>query len=59
VAVEDDAFAAVVLPLLEEFLAARGQSEFAATLVAVTRIRHALAGSARHGDAAPQPHARS
>lgn len=39
VAVADAGFAAVVLPLLEEFLSSRGQSEHAATLVAVTRIR--------------------
>jgi hypothetical protein len=41
VAIDNAAFAGVVLPLLEEFLASRGQSEFAATLVAVTQIRHA------------------
>ena len=41
IAVSDVAFARVVLPLLEEFMTTRGQSEHAATLVAVTRIRHA------------------
>jgi hypothetical protein len=46
VAVADAGFAAVVLPLLEEFLAVRGQSEHAATLVAVTRVRAAHAASA-------------
>ena len=46
VAVDDAGFAKVVLPLLEEFLAVRGQSEHAATLVAVTRVRHAHAGLA-------------
>ena len=39
-ALEDAAFAAGVLPLLEEFMTSRGQSERAACLVAVTRIRH-------------------
>jgi hypothetical protein len=39
-ALEDSAFAAGVLPLLEEFMISRGQSERAACLVAVTRIRH-------------------
>jgi hypothetical protein len=39
-ALEDGAFAAGVLPLLEEFMISRGQSERAACLVAVTRIRH-------------------
>jgi hypothetical protein len=39
-ALEDGAFAAGVLPLLEEFMLSRGQSERAACLVAVTRIRH-------------------
>jgi hypothetical protein len=37
---EDAEFAAGVLPLLEEFMTSRGQSERAACLVAVTRIRH-------------------
>jgi hypothetical protein len=40
-ALEDVDFARGALPLLEEFLASRGQSERAACLVAVTRIRHA------------------
>jgi hypothetical protein len=40
-ALEDAAFAAGVLPLLVEFMTSRGQSERAACLVAVTRIRHA------------------
>jgi hypothetical protein len=40
-ALEDKEFAAGVLPLLEEFMTSRGQSERAACLVAVTRIRHA------------------
>jgi hypothetical protein len=39
-ALEDAEFAAGVLPLLEEFMTSRGQSEKAACLVAVTRIRH-------------------
>jgi hypothetical protein len=39
-ALEDAAFAAGVLPLLEEFMTSRGQSERAACLVAVTRVRH-------------------
>ncbi len=39
-ALEDAAFAAGILPLLEEFMTSRGQSECAACLVAVTRIRH-------------------
>jgi hypothetical protein len=39
-ALEDAAFASGVLPLLEEFMTSRGQSERAACLVAVTRIRH-------------------
>lgn len=39
-AAEHDAeLAAFVLPLLEEFMGSRGQSEFAACLVAVTRLR--------------------
>jgi hypothetical protein len=37
---EDAAFARVALPVLEEFMRSRGQSERAACLVAVTRIRH-------------------
>jgi hypothetical protein len=40
-ALEEAEFAAGVLPLLEEFMTSRGQSERAACLVAVTRIRHA------------------
>jgi hypothetical protein len=39
-ALEDAAFASGVLPLLLEFMTSRGQSEKAACLVAVTRIRH-------------------
>jgi hypothetical protein len=39
-ALEDAEFASGVLPLLEEFMTSRGQSERAACLVAVTRIRH-------------------
>jgi hypothetical protein len=39
-ALEDPAFASGVLPLLLEFMTSRGQSEKAACLVAVTRIRH-------------------
>jgi hypothetical protein len=39
-ALEDAGFAAGILPLLEEFMTSRGQSERAACLVAVTRIRH-------------------
>jgi hypothetical protein len=39
-ALEDAAFAGGVLPLLEEFMTSRGESERAACLVAVTRIRH-------------------
>ncbi len=39
-ALEDAAFAAGVLPLLEEFMTSRGPSERDACLVAVTRIRH-------------------
>jgi hypothetical protein len=39
-AIEDTAFAGGILPLLEEFMISRGQSERAACLVAVTRIRH-------------------
>jgi hypothetical protein len=38
-ALEDAAFAAGVLPLLQEFMTSRGQSERDACLVAVTRIR--------------------
>jgi hypothetical protein len=37
---EEAEFARVVLPPLEEFMNSRGQSERAACLVAVTRIRH-------------------
>src|SRR5207244_10910831 len=40
-ALEDVNFARVILPVFEEFMTTRGQSEFAATLVAVTRIKHA------------------
>jgi hypothetical protein len=39
-ALEEAEFARVVLPVLEEFMDSRGQSEQAACLVAVTRIRH-------------------
>jgi hypothetical protein len=39
-ALEDADFARAILPLLEEFMTSRGQSEMAACLVAVTRIRH-------------------
>jgi hypothetical protein len=39
-ALEDVNFAKVILPVFEEFMTTRGQSEFAATLVAVTRIKH-------------------
>jgi hypothetical protein len=39
-AIEDAQFAAGIVPLLEEFMTSRGQSERAACLVAVTRIRH-------------------
>jgi len=50
-ALEDADFAAGVLPLLEEFMTSRGQSERAACLVAVTRIRHARpALPARNGN---------
>ena len=38
-AVEDEAFARVILPLLEEFMLSKGKSEMAACLVAVTRIK--------------------
>jgi hypothetical protein len=38
-ALEDGAFAQVVLPLMQEFMTSRGQSERDACLVAVTRIR--------------------
>ena len=41
-AIDDHEFAAVVLPVLEEFLQSSGMSEHAACLVAVTRIRKAL-----------------
>ena len=37
-AVEDVAFARVIVPLLREFLVSRGPSERAACLVALTRI---------------------
>jgi len=40
-AFEDSQFAKIILPLLDEFMGSRGQSEQAACLVAVTRIRHA------------------
>jgi hypothetical protein len=39
-ALNDADFARGILPLLEEFMVSRGQSERAACLVAVTRIRH-------------------
>ncbi len=39
-ALEDQEFAAGILPLLDEFMISRGVSERAACLVAVTRIRH-------------------
>jgi hypothetical protein len=39
-ALEDAEFAGGIMPLLEEFMISRGQSEKAACLVAVTRIRH-------------------
>jgi len=42
-ALEDAAFAEAVLPLLEEFLESSGQSEQAACLVAVTRIKRRFA----------------
>jgi hypothetical protein len=38
-AIEEEAFARGLLPLLQEFMTSRGQSEHAACLVAVTRIR--------------------
>jgi hypothetical protein len=43
-AVEDAAFARVVLPLFREMLASRGQSERAACLVAIARIEKAHSG---------------
>jgi hypothetical protein len=43
-ALEDGAFAAGVSPLLQEFMVSRGESEKAACLVALTRIRHTHAG---------------
>ena len=39
-AIEDEAFAVGILPLLDEFVLSRGKSEQAACLVAITRIRH-------------------
>ena len=39
-ALEDAQFAVGIVPLLEEFMTSRGQSERAACLVAVTRIKH-------------------
>jgi hypothetical protein len=48
-ALEDAEFAGGVLPLLEEFMTSRGQSERAACLVAVMRIRH------RHAALSTQP----
>jgi len=39
-AIEDEAFAAGILPLLDEFVHSKGKSEQAACLVAITRIRH-------------------
>jgi hypothetical protein len=41
-ALDDPAFAAGVLPLLEEFMTSRGLSERAACLVAVTRIKRRM-----------------
>jgi hypothetical protein len=38
-AVEDESYARVVLPLLEEFMLSKGKSEMAACLVAATRIK--------------------
>ncbi len=54
-ALEDAQFAAGILPLLEEFMTSRGQSERTACLVAVTRIRHthpALRAPDGNGEAA-------
>lgn len=39
-AIEEEAFAGGILPLLDEFVHSRGKSERAACLVAITRIRH-------------------
>jgi hypothetical protein len=39
-ALEDIDFARIILPVLEEFMESRGQSEQAVCLVAVTRIRN-------------------
>jgi hypothetical protein len=52
-ALEDTEFARGVLPLLEEFMVSRGQSERAACLVSVTRLRHTHPGlrGEREGDA--------
>jgi hypothetical protein len=50
-ALEDAEFAGGVLPLLQEFMTSRGQSERAACLVAVTRIRHQYSGSNSPGGA--------
>ena len=49
IAVGDEAFARVVLPVLQEFMGSRGSSEHAAALLAVTRIRHAHPGLATAG----------
>jgi hypothetical protein len=57
-ATADEAFARVVLPVLEEFMQSRGASEQAAALVAVTRIRHAHAGLSPAAAAAPEEVAR-
>ncbi len=46
-ALEDPAFAAGILPLLDEFLHSVGSGERAACLVAVTRIRHRYPEPAR------------
>jgi hypothetical protein len=50
-ALEDVAFAREVQPLLQEFMTSRGQSEQAACLVAVTRIRHRHPQAAAGGGA--------
>ncbi len=39
-AIEEEAFAGGILPLLDEFVHSRGKSERAACLVAIARIRH-------------------
>jgi len=48
-AVEDAAFAKVVIPLFKEMLASRGRSERAACLVALARIEKAHRGSTAPG----------